>query len=429
MNFSDLDTQTQQEDLERRKALIDALVAKQAQGTSLGDVVKGFFGGGQNPQAMQAAYSKDRDLFQQRRQDQLSGELDGYMARRQGMPERPPSPDYAGNAVGPTMPAQAANPREAIIRAMTSQLSEMQAIGKADFGSLGKAPERKEHVINGQLVESTGGQTRVLGNFGETWKDEARVIEGRQVEGKRNAQTNEWKPVGASGQTINIGADGQKELIKEVLPVIKGARDSVMKAQQGLDASQRVLAALSDPQVQTGFGASAVTGVAALGAKLGFNGPDGVAKTQALASDLARNTLAAGQDMKGSFSDKDIAFLTDVTLGKVDFTKEALQDLAALAYQANHNSVLNAMDQYKSAAQFKGMEGAAGLYPLPPVSWDARISDNPAFQKDSTGRLRYTSSYSQAQKAAPPQGRVNSQGRKRYTLDEFMAIPQPGEQQ
>lgn len=422
MDFSDYDLSTQEDDLKRRRAVVDAL-AKQSLNPGLGDVILGMFGktrSGLDPKEMQAGLARDTEVFQRKQQEQMSGELSQYLNTRQGMPARPAAPDQTGTSWGPDAPAVPANPREAIVRAMTSRLPELQAIGKADFNSLNKVPERKEHVIGNQLVESVGGQARVMGTYNKAdWQDEPRTINGQQVQGQRNAQTGEWKPIAPQGQTINIGDKGNAKLMDEVVPVVKGARDSVVQAQQGLDASQRIMRALQDPTVQTGFGASAVNGVASLGAKLGFNGTEGVAKTQALASDLARNTLAAGQTMKGSFSDKDIAFLTDVTLGKVDFTKEALQDIAALAYQANHNTVLNAMDQYKSASGFQGMEGVAKLYPMPPVSWDASISDNPAFQKDNSGRLRYQGSYSQAQKASGAP-RLNSQGRVRMTMEEFL---------
>lgn len=419
--MDEYDFLSQQDDLTRRQKLIDALMAGQP--TAPGQGSTGAFGnallnilGKNRAQEQQGQLNQETAQFRQRYRESLGNETNQFLDRMNGTPEKMPVDGY-----GPATPGTAANPREAIIRAMTSQLPEMQAMGKAQMGSLGQRPEYGFQAAGDTMYRTNkhAGTVEPVGNIKKAdWQDETRTIDGRAVPGQKNALTGEWKALGGGGQTINIGDKGNAELLKEVVPVVKGAREQVLAAQQGLDASQRIMQALNDPSVQTGFGASAVTGVAALGAKLGLNGPDGVAKTQALASDLARNTLAAGQTMKGSFSDKDIQFLTDVTLGKIDFTKEALRDVAALAYQANHNGMLNAMDQYKSASQFKGMEGVAGLYPLPPVRWDATISDNPAFQKDDTGRLRYMSSFSQGER---PAGRTNSQGRRRMTVQEFLA--------
>ena len=341
-NFNDYDLQTQEEDLARRKAVIDALTMRYS--NTNGERLRQAFGAAPTGSAEMEAYARDNSAFQQRKQQQMQQELAQYMDRMQGAPERPAQ----GDGVGPPVPAQPANPREAIIRAMTSQLPEMQAMGKSSMAAFGKVPEVKEHVINNQLVRSRGtGPVEVAGSY-DNWKDEDKVINGQATAGKRNVQSGDWKPLAPAGQTINIGDKGNGKLMEEVIPVVKASRDSVLQAQTGLEASQRVLQALQDPAVQTGWAAGGVTGLASIGAKLGFNGADSVAKTQSLMADLARNTVTAMQQQKGTQTKEDMILLENATLGKIDYTKDAIQDIAALAYQANHNATLNAMDQYKS---------------------------------------------------------------------------------
>lgn len=416
-NFNDYDLQTQEEDLARRKQVIDALVTRGA--NSRMEQVRQSFGAAPTGSAEMEAYARDNSAFQQRKQQQMQQELAQYMDRMQGTPERPAQ----GDGVGPPVPPQPANPREAIIRAMTSQLPEMQAMGKSSMTAFGKPKDLKEHVIGNQLVVSDGqGNSRVAGTYNKAdWKDEDRTINGQVVPGRRNAQDNKWEAVGPTGTTVNVDTRGQSRVQEDALKAMSGAREQVVAAQSQLESAQRVLELVDDPQVQTGFGAGAVSGFAALGAKLGLNGQEGVAKTQALMTDLARNTLNAGQQMKGSFSDKDIQFLSDVTAGKVDYNAQTIKHMASLAYAAGHNGMLSAMQQYSGAKEIPGLTGADKVYPLPEVRWDATIGDRKGFSQGAGGRLRYDGNLS-----APttPVGRVNSQGRRRLTVDEFLGSGQ-----
>ena len=409
MDFSDYDLQTQASDLERRKAIIDALQANAMKGTSLGDTVRGLFGASpRDGKAEMALFARDSALHQQRYQGQMGQELSAYMDKMQGAPERPPSPDYSGQAVGPAVPAQAPNPREAIVRAMTSQLPEMQAMGKASMSAFGKPREMKEHVIGNQLVVSDGqGGAKVAGTFNKAdWVDEDRVINGQQVPGQRNKQDNQWMPRSAQqGTTVNLDTKGAGKLQDVALKAMEDSRGQVITAQRQLDAAQRVLALSEDPEVMTGFGANAVTGIAALGAKLGLNGPGGVAKTQALMTDLSQKTLDAGQQMKGSFSDSDIKFLADVAAGKVDYNVETIQHMALLAYTAGHNTLQNALGQYHGASGAKGLEGADKIIPLPKVSYDAKISDRPGFRVRDGGYLAYEGMPGRAKAVSSPVGK------------------------
>lgn len=420
MNFDDYDLQGQATDLATRKAMIDALLQKAAK-PQIGHAIMGLFGAGPEDRAkpLQEAYQRDSAAHNQRYQGQMGQELGSYMDKMQGAPARPPSPDYEGNAVGPAVPAQAPNPREAIVRAMTSQLPEMQAMGKASMSAFGKPEEFTPHVIGNQLVfTNKQGGTKEGGTYNKAdWVDEDKIINGVTTPGQRNKQDNQWMPRSGSGTTVNLDTKGQGKLQDVALKAMEDSRGQVINAQRQLDAAQRVLALSEDPEVMTGFGANAITGVAALGAKLGLNGPDGVAKTQALMTDLSQKTLDAGQQMKGSFSDSDIKFLTDVAAGKVDYNVGTIQHMALLAYTAGHNTLQNALGQYEGAKTVKGLEGADKAIPLPKVSYDAKISDRPGFRVRDGGYLAYEGMPGRAK--AP--GRVNAQGRKIMSLEEFNA--------
>lgn len=416
MDFSSFDLDTQAEDLKRRQAVINALAERSVQPT-LGDTVMGMFGRGSSDRMaeLQQAYARDNAAHQQRYQGQLGQELEAFLSKMQGTPARPPAPDYAGNAVGPTAPAEPGNPREAIIRAMTSQLPEMQKMGKTQMDAIGKPRDITEHVIGGQIIRSDKvNPPQVAGTYGSEWgpvESIGTAPNGQPLLGQRNKQSGEVKYAPA-GQTINVGDKGQTKVQDAAIKAMGESRTQTMSLQGILDTSQRVLTLLDDPQVQTGFAASPVTGAMAIGAKLGWNGEEGVAKTQSLAGELAKNTLAAGQSMKGSFSDKDIEFLTAASLGKIDFNAAALKRIALLAYMGGHNEMFNADAQYNGAASIPGLEGMTSVLPKPKVTWDARIGDRPEFERLDGGRLRYVGDTVKPAAAG---------GRKRMSAAEFLA--------
>ena len=397
-----LDPVTQAGELQRRRALLDALQQRSMSAPIVGPnggiqaalkVIESAINGNaskniaKEEMANRAAY-----------QTKLGQEASQYIDTRNGRPGEQPASINGETPVGPPTEGIKADPRQAVIRAMTSQLPEMQAVGKADFGSLIKMPEVKEHVIGNQLIRSRGvGAPEVAGTYNKAdWVDEPKLINGQQVSGQRNQQTGEWKASGPAGQTINIDNKGMSEVQKETIPVMKAARETVVTAQNNLQSAERVMKLVDDPAVQTGFGASSLNGFAAMGTALGFQGPEAVAKTQALASEMAAKTLSLTKQLTGAISDKEKPFLEQVANGKIDFTPQVIKHTAALSYQAAHNQMMLATDQYREAKTVPGMEGAEKLFPLPPVSWNqpqANGRDDPALQLDRNGRMQYDGSY------------------------------------
>lgn len=425
MDFGEYDLQGQQEDLQRRKAIVDALTARTLQPTT-GDLIRGLFGSSiqDRASAAQQQYQQDAAAYRQREQQQLGSELDAFSQRMSGAPAR--APVSLGNneetgqpapAYGPTLPAQAPNPREAVVRAMTSQLPEMQAMGKAAMASLMKPTEYKFHQAGDTLFKEDPrtGEVTVAGSAPKAqWVDEDKTIDGKTIPGQRDKMTGQWVPKVPAGTTVNVDTKGQTEVQKAAIEALKTSRDQANMGIQNVEAAQRVLQALDDPQVRTGFGASVANGLASVGAKFGFNEGESVAKTQALASDLAKNTLAAGQNMKGSFSDKDIVFLNQVAGGSIDLNPQALQYLAHLAYAQGHNLLMSANEQWLGSSKVRGIEDAAGVFPFPKVTYDARIGDRPGFSMNGSGRLTYVPP---AASAAPNSGRQ----RQRISVQDFLA--------
>lgn len=442
--MSDFDFTTQQEELIRRQKLIDALT--QGQPMQGGQGSSGAFWNSLNngigqlkAKGMQEQLTADTAAFRGKYGEALGRESNQFLDTANG---KPPVP-AGGDGVGPPVPAVQPNPREAVIRAMTSQLPEMQAMGKAAFSNLSKPTAIEKFGHDPKTVVGPDGKPTliVMGDQGTAkqvqgyepdhseWsplQELGKGSNGQPVMGWVNKRTNEPKPL-SQGQVINNNLDmkGTSEVQKEVLPALKSARETILNAQSNLQAAQRVMGLIDDPQVQSGFGSSVMNGLGSLGASLGFNGSEGVAKTQALATEMAAKTLSQTKQLTGAISDKEKPFLEQVVAGKIDFTPQVIKHVAALAIQANHNAVMEATTQHESASKVTGMEEAAKVYPLPKAVWNVpqkNGQDDPAFTLDSRSKLQYDGSYLSG---ATPNRRASdvTKPRKVISFDDFMKGP------
>lgn len=426
----------------RRRKLLDALMA-QSQGAPL----VGASGPSQAILKMLSGYllnKRDSELTAQDKAgraaygERLGTETNDYLTRMQGKPgdqmtaqqvDALMNRDQAPQLADPVAP----NPREAIVRAMTSQMPEMQALGKAGMGELAKnaaAPkglsqaeilklndfspqsrvaaamsgdisgltgDRRVQAVNGQLVDVSGsGAPAPLGDYRDRHGPVGQVGIGpdqKPIIGQPNLATGEVKFAPGSGVTVNTGDNKARSAnVTRADAVLKENQVLVGAASKQMETAQSIYQLAQDPQVQTGFGASFISGAQAIGAKLGWNGNEAVAKTQSLMRELASNTLAAGQDLKGPMSDKDIAFLKEVALGKVDFDAGAIKRIAGLAIGASHNTIMNATQRFNAAANLEGEETQklATLYPMQP--WKHSLPEDGAFKIDEkTNRVTYDS--------------------------------------
>lgn len=184
---------TQQGELARRRKLLEAM-----QGQNMGTQIQGGGRGNAIGQALAkvaTAYmlgqqgnrlAQEETANRAQYQQGLQGELDSYMATRDGQaPQEMPGPMPDG--VSPLMsPGTRGNPREAVIRAMASQYPELQAIGKADFSGL-----RKEQM-----------STKDWLGFADKYDPES-VIAAQQAGDPRLLKPkNEFKE--ANGQIFNV---------------------------------------------------------------------------------------------------------------------------------------------------------------------------------------------------------------------------------
>lgn len=211
-----MDIITQMEESARRRKLLDAMNA-QTQNTPL----VGKDGG---KQAMMHLLSNAINMYSRGKLDeqdaenkkqyssQLGQETNSYLDRMSGKPGQVMTEGQASALMNDNQdpgllaePIQR-NPREAVTRALTSNLPEMQRLGQAGMAGLGKEtlspkdllsasgyspesrvkaaqsgslgdllPEAKTHIVNGRVVRDTGNSLTTAGDFRERYGPDEQV--------------------------------------------------------------------------------------------------------------------------------------------------------------------------------------------------------------------------------------------------------------
>jgi len=249
--MTEFDVITQQDELARRRKLLNAM-----QGQSMESPIVGNTGVGQALAKLATAYvlgkkqkeaSADETANRAAYGQQLGGEVNAYMDRSQGRAGDIMDDGQAAalmqNDVAPQLAEPvAANPREALVRAMTSKFPEMQALGKAGMGQLGKqtvdpmeflklgdfSPEsrvaaalsgkfgglqgkRDVRTVNDQLVDVAPTQPQPVGDFRDTFKPPTTLggaVVQEQVGTGKVGQVVARPPV--TNVSNNVSVQGQK---------------------------------------------------------------------------------------------------------------------------------------------------------------------------------------------------------------------------
>ena len=339
--------------------------------------------------------AKEQGLAGQRRAALEKG-LAQYMDLRNGTPDQPMGPPTEEGQFG-VQPGKKADPRAAAIQAVASQMPELRQLGMMDLQGLGKQEAETWGTTPVKLANGKLGVVSNRGNFRELTGAQAaksrKTVDGRLVDEETGDVVRDYReqfsplrPVGQDGTgrpivgqvsldtgknvyppqgtQVNVDTQGNKEALSQQGAVLKEARLQAIAAKDTRSTAARVMQALDDPAVMTGFAANTATGVAALAKKLGWDDKQAVGKTQALAADLAKNVLNNAAALK-PLSDSDIKFLRDVTGGSIAVDGETLRQLAGIAYAASHNALIDSYEQYNSAATVKGGDEIVKLHPWP----------------------------------------------------------------
>jgi hypothetical protein len=390
------DVFAQQEAIARRQKVLEALQQQNAN-TPL-------VGGGGGLQAIArvlAAGVADRrrtglenEAAANRRQysSQLQGQLGQYLDTYQGKPAQLSQQEAVDREDNP-LPSMdvaptKANPREAVLRAMTSQFPEMQTIGKTGFAELAKkdmpryekigdsyyqimpdgtsrkiVSNEKQLVVNNQLVNpNREGTPQVTGDFRDKFgpiKELGQDEEGHKILGTTEQQTG--KPVFAPrGVTVNTGEKASESFAK-ALGVQKAAaiEKSFVNAQSAQKALEALGAARKDYEAGIKSGAAAPMGLAlskwAKAFGLGEVDPT-IANTEAYRSNMAREVFNLVRNLGSGtgISNADREYAEKAAGGLISLDDAAMSRLMDVSTAAAGNVLVNHERMLQSAAKSSG---------------------------------------------------------------------------
>lgn len=274
---SNLDPIQQQESVANRRKMLEALLQQsqdaKIQGYGAHPYIQGIakvasaYLGNQNLQGL------DREA-QQARTDygtQLGGEVEKYLSTRQGTPGTETS-DPSGFSF--MQGEQKADPRKAIVQAMSSRFPEMQALGASDIRSLGSSGY-KDSEVNGKIVRTyQDGTTKILGDFKdkpeewETYQEGERLMRRNKGTGKVEQVYGPQRPLVQVNTAQKGDLSYMGELDKSIAPGGK-SYDPASGAVRSLDATTQALGAINQG-ASTGTGEPIIQAARGLGERIGI---------------------------------------------------------------------------------------------------------------------------------------------------------------
>lgn len=357
-------------------------------------------------QALAGKYGQQKADDQQqeyvtRKRGENATELQGIIQALKGTPATPATeatPEVQGNNPSAYVPAQAAqpgtpqgapDPDKALMMAMRSQNPQAQAIGSTlmssmlpktpkwtateqpqpdgtvvkgfvdvnsrdpikTFQPLGTAPVKNEFV-NGQGVNpftaaptgqaipkqpdapNLAGDLLVPGANGQLVPNSALIDAKKQI-AKSGASNTNISVTADKSYASNLG----EGLAKQDVATLDAARN----APQQIATSQRILKLLDTTKPITGTGADARLAVNKAFATAGLVDPKDANATEALISDLNKQTLSAvkssGLGAGNGFTDKDLQFLQSATSGSIASTPANIRRMAQLNDRAARETI------------------------------------------------------------------------------------------
>lgn len=307
----------------------------------------------------------------QSRNTALGEGLEKYLRTRDGAPGQTMTDQQAAdlmqNDQAPTLAEPVkADPRRAVIEAMTSQFPELQKVGQMDFASMLKPAGRDPSMIKesgGQFYDLSSGKPVLLGGveYGPTETLGGDLYQ-RGPGGKLIKLDNAPKiSTTVNNNPTQAGLKKYQEAVGESLAPGGKSRVSAEQAQEGLTASVEALQAVNNG-ARMGIAQPAMQVVRKLGAELGIANAD-TAPTDALSAALKQSVFKDLGGLGAQISDADRKFVTEFS-GDLTTDTGALKRMLAIRIAAQIKKV-NAHNKQAAAfgrtAEDPGFEGLAGL--------------------------------------------------------------------
>jgi hypothetical protein len=421
------DLQSSQNSLDRRRKMAEMMTARLGQ-QQQGQMVSGHYVA---PNALQNILGPALSMFAAekmgkgfdaeqagiagQRNEQLSSGLKNYFDTRQGKPgevlgdvqaQNLMTNDQAPALAEPT----AADPRRAAIEALTSQLPELQALGKSDISGMGKEQMSAKDILGLSGFDPKSRLAAALsgGNLSQlTPQAEYMSVDGRVVDKNNPTQVaadyresfgapfergGDWYQKDSRGKEIKLDnapkttvtVDNRQGVQKGVGEYYKATGESIAPggksnvsaagAQEALNSSVEALQAINNGARQ-GIAQPAMQVLRKLGAELGMQNSE-TAPTDALTAAVKSSVFKDLGGLGAQVSDGDRKFVAEFT-GDLATDPMAMKRMMALRIAAQikkintHNKVVSS---FATKADDPTIEGEAGL-PLSITIPDEEVSN------------------------------------------------------
>ena len=427
--------------IQRRRELLASVMAqaqpRQGQmvgghyirGNGLGQVAAliagAMMGKDKTPEMEEAA----RARYQQSLRNGLTGYFDQRDGRAGGVMDDQQAQNLMENDIAPQLAEPVkANPREAVIGALSSRHPELQALGQADLGRMGpkQLDPRFIKEYEGQFFDLSSGRPVPLGGaqFGET-----KTIDGDLYQVGPNGQLRKLDNAPKiSVNNLPAGA-GQTEYEKAVGKAIApggDARKDAEAARTGLRSSVEALTAIKDG-AKMGIAEPALQVVRKLAAQAGFPQAE-TAPTETLSMVLKQSIFNDLGGLGAQISDGDRAFVQDFT-GDITKDPAALKRMLALRIAGQMQRAIDYNKQVDSFSEksndpFIKQEARRDLNITIPDNDVANMVDNILQGRESTTGLPHLQGQRGASATNPsaPKGTAANP----LTWEEYMARQRGG---
>lgn len=296
--------------------------------------------------------------------------LQKYLQTREGRPGQVMNDQQAGDLMnGDIAPELAepvkADPRKAMIEAMTSGLAPLQQIGQMELQASLKPPGRDPSMIKeagGQFFDLSSGRPVPLGGveYGQT-----ELIGGDLYQRGPGGKLVKLDNAPKISTTVNnnpqaAGMKKYQENLGESLAPGGKSRAAAEQANEGLAASVEALQALKDG-ARMGIAQPAMQVIRKLGAELGIANAD-TAPTDALSAALKSSVFKDLGGLGAQISDGDRKFVTEFS-GDLATDPMALKRMLAIRIAAQikrvnqHNRQAQAFGKTADDPNFEGIAG------------------------------------------------------------------------
>lgn len=408
------DLETEQAAIDHKRQLAQALMQQafnQPQGQmvsghfvapgilqALAPVAAAFLGSGINSQADDATKE-----LKGKYNNMLASGLQKYFDTRDGKPGQTMTTEQVDALMNRDEAPQLAEPvkadsRRAAIEALTSGVTPLQQLGQMDLQQIGKSaltpkdllglsgfdpksrllaamggglgvltPEKKEHVVNGQIVVGTPDSgyapvADVRSKFNPVGVI-GRGEDGKPIYGQTDATTGEAKfaPKGVQVNLDTTQKAGDKfatELAGKRADLLAKSYDNATAASKAIDAIEQAEGDVA-AGIKSGASGQVALGVAKFAKSLGLDADPQIANTEAFRANMARETLnlVKGLGAGTGISNADREFAEKASGGSILLDNQAIVRLMNIAKAAAGNVMLGHM------RLLNAQQGATGTLP------------------------------------------------------------------